>query len=61
MDELISAYANDELSDAQREFVEEHLSHCPHCRETLAACEKVNFISLFGKLVVNFISSSSQV
>lgn len=41
MDELISAYANDELSPAQRESVEEHLSHCPHCRETLAACEKV--------------------
>jgi len=41
MDEIISAYANDELSDTQREYVEEHLSHCPHCRGTLAAYEKV--------------------
>jgi len=36
---LISAYADGELSKTQREFVEEHLSVCADCRETLAEFE----------------------
>lgn len=35
-EELISAYANDELSRTQREFIEEHLSVCSNCRKLLA-------------------------
>ena len=35
-EELLSAYANDELARTQREFVEEHLSGCPECRAQLA-------------------------
>jgi anti-sigma factor RsiW len=35
-EELLSAYANDELSRTQREFVEEHLAGCAACRQTLA-------------------------
>ena len=35
-EELLSAYANDELARTQREFVEEHLSGCPECRAKLA-------------------------
>ncbi len=35
-EELLSAYADGELSRMQREFVEEHLSGCACCRETLA-------------------------
>ena len=34
-EELLSAYANDELARTQREFVEEHLSGCPECRAHL--------------------------
>ena len=34
-EELLSAYANDELARTQREFVEEHLSGCPECRAQL--------------------------
>ncbi len=34
-EELVSAYANDELARTQREFVEEHLSGCPECRAQL--------------------------
>jgi len=36
IEELLSAYANDELSRPQREFVEEHLSRCVNCRAALA-------------------------
>jgi len=36
IEELLSAYANGELSRTQREFVEEHLSGCAHCRAALA-------------------------
>jgi predicted anti-sigma-YlaC factor YlaD len=36
LEELLSAYADDELSRTQKEFVEEHLSSCADCRETLA-------------------------
>ena len=36
IEELLSAYANGELSRTQREFVEEHLSSCAHCRAVLA-------------------------
>jgi hypothetical protein len=35
-EELLSAYADGELSRTQREFIEEHLSGCAHCREKLA-------------------------
>ena len=35
-EELISAYANDELSRTQKEFIEEHLSVCSNCRKLLA-------------------------
>lgn len=34
--ELLSAYANDEVSQTQREFVEEHLLSCLECRDDLA-------------------------
>ena len=34
--ELISAYANGEVSGTQREFVEEHLIGCAECQERLA-------------------------
>lgn len=36
IEELLSAYANGELSRTQREFVEEHLSGCADCRAALA-------------------------
>lgn len=36
INELLSAYANGELSRTQREFVEEHLSSCADCRAALA-------------------------
>ena len=36
MQELLSAYANDELSLTQREFVEEHLATCADCQKALA-------------------------
>jgi len=39
LDELLSAYADGELSRTQREFIEEHLSGCADCRETLAEFE----------------------
>ncbi|MFZ7102085.1 MAG: anti-sigma factor family protein, partial [Peptococcaceae bacterium] len=35
-EELLSAYANDELPRTQREFIERHLSGCDNCRELLA-------------------------
>ena len=35
-EELLSAYVNDELPVAQREFIEEHLSDCTDCRDILA-------------------------
>jgi hypothetical protein len=40
-EELLSAYAGDELSRAQREFIEEHLAVCADCRETLAGFQNV--------------------
>lgn len=36
MNELLSAYANDEVLQTQREFVEEHLLSCLECRDDLA-------------------------
>jgi len=39
LEELLSAYADGELSLTQREFIEEHLSGCADCRETLAEFE----------------------
>ncbi len=36
MEEILSAYANDELSPEQREMVETHLAGCADCREKLA-------------------------
>ncbi len=41
LEELLSAYADGELSRTQREFIEEHLSGCASCRETLAEFEMV--------------------
>jgi hypothetical protein len=35
IEELISAYADDELLGTQRDFVEEHLASCADCRVTL--------------------------
>jgi hypothetical protein len=40
-EELLSAYANDELSRTQREFIDEHLSGCDSCRELLSEYIKV--------------------
>lgn len=34
--ELLSAFANDEVNQTQREFVEQHLLTCNECRDTLA-------------------------
>jgi hypothetical protein len=39
LEELLSAYADGELSRTQREFIEEHLSGCADCRATLASFE----------------------
>jgi outer membrane lipoprotein-sorting protein len=39
LEELLSAYADGELSRTQREFIEEHLSDCADCRATLAQFE----------------------
>jgi anti-sigma factor RsiW len=36
IDELLSAYADDELTPAQREMVELHLAGCVACRQSLA-------------------------
>jgi len=36
LEELLSAYADGELSRTQREFIEEHLAGCADCRATLA-------------------------
>ncbi len=41
LEELLSAYADGELSRTQKEFIEEHLSACTECRETLAEYEAV--------------------
>lgn len=41
LEELLSAYADGELSRTQREFIEEHLSGCADCRATLAQFEVV--------------------
>lgn len=41
LDELLSAYANGELSRTQREFIEEHLSDCAGCKKTLAGYASV--------------------
>jgi hypothetical protein len=35
IEELLSAYANGELSRTQRDFVEEHIASCPDCRKKL--------------------------
>jgi hypothetical protein len=40
-EELLSAYADGELSRTQREFIEEHLAGCADCRATLAKFEAV--------------------
>jgi hypothetical protein len=40
--ELLSAYADGELSRTQQEFVEEHLAGCPVCRDTLKKYIKVS-------------------
>ena len=37
IEELLSAYANGELANTQREFVEGHLSSCSDCRSKLAS------------------------
>ena len=36
MQELLSAYANDQLALTQREFAEEYLSVCASCQHPLA-------------------------
>jgi hypothetical protein len=41
MEELLSAYANNECSRTQKEFVEEHVTNCADCREKLAGLMKV--------------------
>jgi outer membrane lipoprotein-sorting protein len=40
-EELLSAYAGDELSRAQSEFIEEHLAVCADCRDALAGFKNV--------------------
>ncbi len=40
--ELLSAYADGELSRTQREFVEEHLAGCAECRASLERYREVN-------------------
>jgi len=51
LEELLSAYADGELSKTQREFIEEHLTGCADCRETLAEFEAAGRqISLLKKV-----------
>lgn len=40
--ELLSAYADGELSLTQREFIEEHLINCPNCRAIVNDYKAVN-------------------
>lgn len=40
--ELLSGYADGELTRTQREFVEEHLINCPNCQATLADYKAIN-------------------
>ncbi|MFC1865359.1 anti-sigma factor family protein [Chloroflexota bacterium] len=40
-EELLSNYANDEVSRTQREFVDEHLSDCADCRKALVGYSSV--------------------
>jgi predicted anti-sigma-YlaC factor YlaD len=40
--ELISAYVDGELSQTQRDFVEEHLQHCCGCQLTLAEYTRIS-------------------
>jgi hypothetical protein len=46
IEELLSAYANDELSRTQRDFVEEHIADCTYCRQKLE-----DFINVRRQLV----------
>ena len=48
LQELLLAYADDELSGTQRDFIEEHLKGCVKCRITLSEYKKAreNLISL---------------
>jgi len=39
--ELLSAYMDAELSEAQRELVQAHLAECPVCRQELARLERL--------------------
>ncbi len=41
LEELLSAYANSELSRTQKEFVEEHIANCADCREELESYTNV--------------------
>ena len=42
LQELISAYVDGELSQTQRDFVEEHLQHCRGCQLTLAEYTRIS-------------------
>jgi predicted anti-sigma-YlaC factor YlaD len=46
-EELLSAYADGELSRTQKEFIEERLSGCADCRATLAQYEAVGRKAVF--------------
>ncbi len=41
LEELLSAYANSELSRTQKEFIEEHIANCADCREELESYTNV--------------------
>jgi hypothetical protein len=41
VEEMLSAFANDELSPSDRKIVEQHLESCANCREKLAGYTKV--------------------
>jgi hypothetical protein len=48
LQELLLAYADDEISETQREFIEQHLEDCVKCRITLSEYKKAreNLLSL---------------
>ncbi len=41
LEEVLSAYADGELSGPRRDFIERHLSDCPDCQQTLADYRKI--------------------
>ena len=60
---MLSAYADNELALAQREFAREHLSVCPECRATLEGYRAVNrkIISLRDMAALSDVSRDTML